>query len=285
MKRSDLTACTRPIDPHYATNRAIVLLLMGVTLAGMALQSVRGQGWSVSIPWGLGSGLAVFLAWALARELDPDHDLAAFVAAGLVLPSIVGWGLPELLPLFWALVLVRIVNRSPGLEARILDSLLLLSLGSWLTWQAGWIYGALTGAGFFLDTLLPQPHRRHAAFGGLMLLITMALVVTKQGWARDSTLPLALGVGLLLSSALFLLVIARSRQVTAVGDETGLPLSARRVQAGQALGLLAAIAVTVWAGLPGVVAIAPLWAALLGTGLYQVILHSRQVLLPQRRPQ
>jgi hypothetical protein len=269
MKLAHWTAIARPIDPHYATNRVIALLALGVALAGSALQFSREESWRGSLSWGLSAGLSVFLAWALARELDPDRDLAAFVAAGLALAGLLVWGLPELLPLFWLLMLLRVVNRCPGLRARWLDSLALLGLGSWLAWQNGWTYALLTGLGFLLDALLPQPHRRHLVFGTFAVLFAAALAIQGEGRAHDSALHWVPIAGIVLSAALFLLVMARSRRVSAVGDATGEPLIARRVQAGQALGLLAAITITAGTGLPGFVAVGPLWAAILGTGLWQ----------------
>jgi hypothetical protein len=71
-------------------------------------------------------------------------------------------------------------------------------------------------------------------------------------------------------AGLFLLVIATSREIQAVGDTTGKPLNPRRVQAAQVLALLTALLFAWWAGESGVVALLPLWAATLGVSLYRL---------------
>ena len=61
----------------------------------------------------LGAGIAVFLAWALGRELDPDHDWSALIAElgtfalWFTLPSSAGL-------LFATLISVRLITRSTG---------------------------------------------------------------------------------------------------------------------------------------------------------------------------
>lgn len=135
MRIGDVIATIRPIDPSYPTNRAIAALTMAVIVGGIVLQLIVGEGLTQGVSWGISAGLTVFLAWALGRELDPDHDLSAFVAAGLALIGLLLFDLPSLMALLWMLFFLRMVNRTTGLPARILDSLLILGLGSWLTWQ------------------------------------------------------------------------------------------------------------------------------------------------------
>jgi hypothetical protein len=85
----------------------------------------------------------------------------------------------------------------------------------------------------------------------------------------------------LLSSAvvvaLFTVVIVSSREVHAVGDATREPLNPRRVQAAQALALLVALLSAWSAGVSGGVPLLPLWAALIGVGLYRlaILIQSR----------
>jgi hypothetical protein len=83
----------------------------------------------------------VFLAWVLCRELDPDHDLSAFVAVGLALGGLFLWGLTRLVVLLWLILILRVVNRTMGLPAGILDSLAVLGLGIWLSFGGNWGYG------------------------------------------------------------------------------------------------------------------------------------------------
>jgi len=270
MRMSDLTTIQRKIDLNYPTNRAIVLSALAVAVGGVILQLVLGEELLQGVSWGIAAGLAVFLAWALGRELDPDHDLSAFVAAGLALIGLLLFDSPSLLALFWMLVLLRILNRTFGLPARILDSVLLLGLGSWLTWQGNWSYGLMTALAFFLDSRLSSPHRRHLFFAAVGLLVTVVLFGVSgsmPGEGKPSLLAILAVVGM---SILFVPAIVASRQLSTVGDATGEPLNPRRVQAAQVMTLLTGIQMTLWEGDAGLDQLMPLWAAVLGVALYKL---------------
>lgn len=231
-----------------------------------------------SIAWGVGAGFAVFLAWALARELDPDHDVSAFVAAGLMLAGLLFFDLPTLLTLFWVLLLPRIVDRTVGLPARFLDSLAVLGLGSWLTWQGGWIYGLIMALAFLLDGLLPNPRRLHLPFAAGAVIVAGIGLVVRRGFSGEDALPLPAMLAILASSVLFLLVIVGSRRVESVGDATSETLQPRRVQAAQVLALPTAILAAWWDGGAGLTALLPVWEAMLGATLYRLVLLSHQFL-------
>ena len=202
MLVSKITAIARPIDPNYPTNHAIALLTLVVIVGGAILHLMAGVQLLQGISWGIAAGLAVFLAWALARELDPDHDLSAFVAAGLALIGLLFLDLPGLTVLFWMIILLRLVNRTVGLPATILDSLLILGLGSWLTLQGEWVYGLMTALALLMDSQLSPPHRRHLLFAGIALLVTVMLFFFGST-SRESELSIPIVVTALVMAALF----------------------------------------------------------------------------------
>jgi hypothetical protein len=270
MKLSDVTAVGRAVDVRYPTNRAIVLLAAAVTAGGTGVRLAGDEAVLDALGWGVRAGLAVFFAWALARELDPDHDLAAFVAAGLMVAGLFSFDLPDLLAMLWWVVALRVVNRSTGLPARILDSAGLLGLGAWLAWQRGWPYGLWTAVAFLIDGLLPAPRRRHLALAGAMVVITGVVVVVQGSPARMGDLPWPMVAAIGATTLLFGVVMVTTRRLRAVCDYTGAPLELWRVWAGQGVALVAALLGAWLAGLGSVVAWLPLWAALLGTGLYRL---------------
>jgi hypothetical protein len=269
MKLSDITALGRPIDPSYPTNRAIVILALAGAIAGTILRLLSGAVLLESALWGMGVGFALFLTWALGRELDPDHGLSAFVGAGLVLITLLLFDSPSLLVVFWLLLLLRLVNRTAGLPAKPLDSLAVLGLGTWLAWQGYWMVGLVTTVAFLLDGLLSPPLKSHLFVSGLAFVATVILSVFRGDIAMESGPTTVVVIASVVMAGLFLVVIATSRELQAVGDATGRPLNPRRVQAGQVLALLTALLFAWWAGASGVVALLPLWAAMIGVGLYR----------------
>ena len=274
MKLSDITALGRPIDPRYPTNLAIALLAPVVAIGGTIWRLISGLPLLESALWGFGAGLTLFLTWALGRELDPDHDLSAFVGAGLALIALLLFDLPSLLLVFWLLLVLRIVNRTTGLPARPLDSLAILGLGAWLTWQGHWLVGLVTAVAFLLDGLLSPRHRTHLFLSGLAFLATVGLTIVQGDLARVSGPTMPVIVSSLVVAGLFLVVIVTSREIRAVGDAAegaaGEPLNPARVRAAQVLALLTALMSAWWAGASGMVALLPLWAAMAGLGLYRI---------------
>ena len=226
----------RSLDPTYPSNLAILAWSL--------------VAWGV---WGWAAGLSIFLAWALTRELDPDHPGSALLAAGLA----TCWG-GYSSGLFLLLLGMRLVSRTPGLPARWLDSLLVIGL-AWTRPNAAWI----AAAAFFLDATLDKPLRRHLVFG-LLALVSMGHSDSLLGAAYAPET----GWGLLLCLS-FLSLGMSTGPLQSLGDASGAPLSAGRVLAAQLLAVLAALlSVWFWQRM-GVYSWWPLWSALFATILWR----------------
>lgn len=171
------TSIARPIDPAYFTNRAllIVLPLLALLSAGLAAAHDMGNG-----PLGaaLSGALVSFAAWALTRELAPDHNGAAFVALAIAWAANVVLATSSVLLVFVALVLVRIVNRSTGLSARIFDTLSVLGFCIWATVKLSQPLILLPAfAAFTLDAILKNPLRRHHLAAAVCLPVFVWMLV------------------------------------------------------------------------------------------------------------
>lgn len=278
MKLNDSTALARPIDLNYPTNKAIVLLSLLVLAASTLVWLATGQGLPGSVWRGLSAGLAVFLSWALARELDPEYDLSAFVTAGFALLGLIFFDGPEIIVLLWILLVTRVVNRTSGLPARLLDSLVLLALAGWLTIHGTVIVGLMTSLAFLLDGVLSRPKRAHVLFACLPLLISggaFYLNGSTFGFGEND-LSRTFALAVVVLSLLFLLVIFESRNVRAVADQTAELLDPVRVQSAQVVALATAVVVSLLEGLQGIVSIMPLWAAIAGTLVYRVFILAQR---------
>lgn len=252
MKMSQVTGLGRPLDLRYPTNLAIALI--SFTVAGTAA-CIDGTPLS-----GLRAGLDIFFAWALCRELDPEHDLAAFVAVGLSIFGLVNWG-QSAAPLFWLLLAIRTLNRTTGRACTVLDSLLLLGLGVF----SGW--GALTAFVLGADAMLPQ--------GRKFQLVFAAAAAAGAIWRPFPHLIAgpALWESLVLAF-LFLPVVYHSRKSRSVCDVHPRPLWPARVQAAQLFALLVAClsASRTFHGqlVPNLTAQLPLWSALLAAAVWRL---------------
>ena len=100
MNLRKISAIARPVDPSFLTNRAIALVTAVIVVGDFLRRQFTGADLLPSAWAAAGVGLAVFFAWALCREIDPDRDYSAFVAAGVALVGTLLWGVPELAVLF-----------------------------------------------------------------------------------------------------------------------------------------------------------------------------------------
>jgi hypothetical protein len=259
-----LTSIGRPLDPAWPTNRAVIRLLPLAAVLGAAAYVAR-HGVDAGLAWAaVAAALAAFGAWALARELAPDHDAAAFVAMAAALGTLIVLDGAPLLPLFLALFLVRIVNRSVGLAAKTSDSVLVAGLAVGTAWlyDNAW-FAFVGGLAFLLDATLPPGRPRQRLFAVLCGLAGVWVfgaaepaAVTPPGAA-----PRWLGPAIAVA---FVVVILATRGVDARGDATGEPLALDRVRGGMWVGLFLA-AQSLLEGPDAVRDVALVWAALAGT--------------------
>jgi len=282
MKLRQVSGIARPLALDYRTNRWITLLTLVVLIVSGLWRVLLGQSWLAATAWSVTAALSVFLAWAIARELDPDAELAAFAAVGLTLPALaasgLGWmPLPDLAGLFLLMLAVRVLNRTTGVAATLPDTLGLLALGLWLGYQSSPVYLAAAVAALLVDGLIGPADRGRlalaaaaAAVGGLLITIGSPPDDFGGSPARAPLVVQALLLAALVLSALFTVTIRAAAQVHSLADDTADPLSPRRVRAGQLLALLAAVGILLGHGGAGLIALLPLWAAMAATGVYRL---------------
>jgi hypothetical protein len=212
----------------------------------------------------------VFVAAALAKEIDPDGPASSLFAAALGLPFLgPGDGLSPV-ALFWLLGCLRLLNRSTGLRPKASDILALLAVAAGLAWQLTPLFGPLMGGYLVLDGLLPDGAPANRLLGAAALLGSSFWLYTTRP-AAEALPPWQMATILVVAIAFIGFVILRYYHTGATGDVTGEPLLPARVQAGQAAALTAGLALASALGEQGVVLLAGLWAALLGVLLYHLV--------------
>ncbi len=237
-----LTSIARVLDPHYPTNRAVLLLLPAAAGVAGAMALWRGSGLSDIALSALFGTAAAVAGWSFARELAPDLERLAFLGMLLTFSAFLTVESSSLVLVFAAEFLVRIVNRSVGLPAQNVDSAFVAALAVWGTWSGPYPGLGLIGAlAFGLDASMKERFRRHWIFAGICL-VAAGLSLDGQGpWWMPETLPATAAGPLLIVAAAYGLTMWRTRRVTSVADATGKPLSSARVVAGMAVGLLAGL--------------------------------------------
>lgn len=273
-----ITALGRPLDPAWATNRAVLVLIPVGGLVAFGRAALLG-GFASPLVVGLVGCAVVLLTWALGRELAPDPQGAAFVSLALGFGVYLVDPTVSVLLAGTGLVLARVVNRTTGLPATPLDTLALLALAAWAVAEGNGPGPALAAAlAFGLDAGLPSDRPGGGARQGAAALVAGVgalwaalgpsaplVAAPPPGWALPS-LPGLVAVSVLVAAALRL-VLATTR-VTSRGDDTGEPLVAARVRGGivvvTVLGLGACLQ-----GDAGLRGSGLVWACLAGVALWR----------------
>lgn len=267
------TSIIRPLDIFYPTNLAIItLVLIGGLIASFILQS-RGLPSSEISRAAVNIALQSFMGWVIAREIDPDHELSAFAAAGLAFVGALLAPQSASLTIFVPLVaLTRILNRIVGLPARLIDSLAGVFLTGFAVFNGEWLFGLVGVAVFGLDALLEKPLRIQWLFAAITALLTGGYIITHTITPFMSfggfSLPI-IGAALALT-LLYGVNIATTHHIVTRTDYTNEPLSVTRVQATMAITLLTVI-VYLWNGDAGFWAMLPLWMTLLAVSLWRLL--------------
>jgi hypothetical protein len=257
----------RPVDPAYPTNKAVLLFAPVAFLFGAMLAYFDGSGFGAILLAGLNASLLLFFTWALTRELSPDDNPAAFLAATLALAVWHRVGPQSILTLAMILMAARLVNRSTGKPAMFHDSLLAIAGFGAMAWFSSWVFGAIGALAFVLDAWLPvagtQPRRRdHLAFALVLAIVTgIRVSVGSEPMRLPAHLPVFGAIAGLCALAVLLYPRPESD-----GDIDGYPLVHARVRGALAVGLLATVLLTLDPGVDPF-GIAGLWACVLAVPL------------------
>lgn len=125
---SHASALGRPIDPTFGSNR---LALAGSIASGVVFGTLNLIAAEEVFASAFAAGMAVFLAWAIGRELDPDDNSAAAWAM-LAAFGYLFLATPSLLFAAGTLLATRLIAGTVGIRLRTVDRIVLVGLGALL---------------------------------------------------------------------------------------------------------------------------------------------------------
>jgi len=237
------TGVGRPLTPTSTENKAVLMLMPAGGVLGAVTAWMAGQSAIEVFQQAFSFLLLVYLSWALARELNPDDRIAAFISMAVCMLAAVGVDSPGILIVITTLGLVRMVNRSSGLVARKSDSILILLLVITVMYATeSPFYGAVAAVAYILDGMLKAPLRHQWIFGLVSLAATVVYMVDhKIGFTAPSPPDTLFEWLAMLFLLIFALNILLLNAVYSKADANGKTLDLSRVRGGMAVGLLAAL--------------------------------------------
>lgn len=239
------SALGRPIDPNYSSNVLAVGVAAGTALLFGVYNLVAAE--PLASSW-LSASVAVFIAWAIGRELDPDHNLSAALAMAVALLSALAVA-PSLLFGFGVLTATRLCTGSSGVGLKPLDLVSVVAIGAVL--GTGPIPLATVPALAIGVLIVEQASKRSMILAGLVTVAGIVAAVIAGPWAVDRNLgTIAIVLALVVVVATALTVPAAAPQATGdVGDE---PLVAWRLTMARVIAAATVLAAGLIAGGDGI---------------------------------
>ncbi len=159
MAIAKMTALGRPISTGYLTNKIIIIIFFVVLILTLAVFIYRGEPFTAALISAFSSAAAIFLSWAIGRELDPANEWSAFVALPFIYFVFFTAGHPSLLTLFFTILCCRLLNRTCGLQPFKIDALLLFVMGILLYFNNFYFALPYLILIFFIDALAKPAYR------------------------------------------------------------------------------------------------------------------------------
>jgi hypothetical protein len=194
----------RPFDFRSRSNQILIALVLVTGAASVAL-------WLGGRPAELifFAPAEAFVIWALVREIDPDHDwtalLAAAAAGGWVLA---GGQYVSILALGALTLAARLVTESTGRRPLVTD-LVVMALAALVAFTVeGWVAAFGLAIALYLDDRFAPEHRRLQIGVSAVTAVGATLMATLTG-AFPETLPAITPWVVVASGLLALLLVVR----------------------------------------------------------------------------
>jgi hypothetical protein len=269
MNSGRISNIGRPLDIDYLTNRLIITITLLSFIAFTIISALNGQNSYISLLTGARYSMAVFLMWAISRELDPDRHWGAFIVVLLSLILLSPGIDVSLLPFLWLLLILRITNHSSGLPAGPFDSLLVAALGIVLGYTISWIYTAISSAAFIIDSRLKEPAKYHVQAGIILFFASILIVIQMDGVAFETSMEelYLFAVG----TVLFLPVAIKHEVFKSVGDRTGEGLDPSRIKATRIMSMIIFLLIALFSAGPSASLTKFMFCIFAGLGIYRII--------------
>ncbi len=269
----------RTLGTDLLAHRALFALMSGAFLIALPAFWSLGQSGAASALDALGQSAVVFFAWALGRELDPDHDASAFVAIPIAMAGSLLLHPPDFLLLLWVLLLCRLMNRSVGRMSAWGDDLVLGLLAAVLVWRGYGAVGWTFAAAFAVDGIVRPPRKVHLVGAGLITAAVIPLWILRRPALPPPDSAALPGIGwgwaVIAVALLSLPGVLGSVRVVSVGDRDSKPLSGVRIASAQLLITATALLAICLDGTRMIGTLSPLWAAVTGTMIVRIFVPFR----------
>lgn len=198
----------RPVDLRVPSNRLVALLSV-VAAAGAVVLWLSGEPSEILL-----APIHVFLIWALLRELDPDHDWTALVAAGAAGAwALAGWPTASLLAVGGLMLAARVLAETTGRRPLTTDLVVVAAGATAIGFTVeGWIAGFTIAVALYIDDRLAEESRPSQLWAAAFAAAGTTVVATLTSGLPSPPISVSRYV-VILAGVLGLLLVLREPSV------------------------------------------------------------------------
>lgn len=267
-----LSSLYRPIDIHTPSNVVAVAAAI-LTVAIVALIGVGdGDATATVLVEGVFAGATVFIAWVIARELDPDYQRSGLIALPVALVIYLLIGESALFSVATLIIGARFLDRTVGPMPKPSDGVVLAGVVALaILFHGQWFLGMVVFVALLFENMLPNTDPKWYLYAGGVALATLGATFLSSNlglrWQFDGV---AFGVALVTSAAFLVKLLRQPRYLQSRCDDGSMYLRWERVAAAQVFVLMAALASLLFQGADGIAAMGSAWAAMGAVGAYAI---------------
>lgn len=257
------TGLGRDFDLEHPNHRLVAAGVFVAGLAAIIYQAAFGDGIDPLEAASVAGG--TFVAWAIGRELDPDHVHSATVAMVLAMAG----GLvtaPAALIAAVGLLAKRVLAGTTGRRPLKGDLVVLIAGAGYAgTRPIGWPIVVVLVAALFVAR--PQHHRLAAGLALLAGGLGAAIFARDETWTAPSTSALAL-VGFVAVVTYLSITVPKVVSMTDRGDQ---PITLERIRLARMSAGVVVIGALFLGGVEGFFLLGPVAAPLIASGLFNLV--------------
>jgi hypothetical protein len=256
------------MDFLLLSNRlSIALPLTAGLVAGLV--SLTDGGLGDAVRTGIAAGGSSFLAWAVTRELSPDHPVAASLAAVLA-PMAILLGSPSLAVVAVWLLATRVVAGTTGAAPYTADMIVVGGFAIWASTGEGGLPLALLALTAIASSTVFDARGRRTVLVGDTLATAACLTAAGAAGTLDLPDPWAASSAWWLFATALTTAAALLVRVESTTDRRPVRIEAGRVRAAIGWAGAACVIAVVWRGTRGMASMAPVAAALVLTAVFSL---------------
>ncbi len=266
------TALGRPIVFDCITNRLIVYVTLSVLAIFFIFQVRTAVPTLEALASSAGLAFAVFLTWAIGREIDPAYEWSAFIALPATVVGLFILGPAGVLPLFFILLFSRILNGSTGVQAKIGDSLLLIFLAVLLFTNETISAPLILAAVFFFDALCEPANRKQYLFAAVSLVTFFSCLFILNGTSAFVETLYPEGAAILAVLGAAVLIVSRlTGEKTVPADKTQAVIRKERMHLARLIPAVFIAGEVILQGVRALVLFYPVIFAFCGVALFHLV--------------